>query len=440
MVDALSVAFVGHGSVYHDIAAFIGLVTLVFVTLLVIGGSPTEDGDNNPYGNDMEDDTEEAGNNGDDVDAMERGVAAAVSAAPKTKRMVSIAHDDIKSKRIVYIHIDVEDGGPMCGLLQISFVVLDADYKELGRFNEFVKPPINAIWNEQACKETHNYHKEHPKIVNAQPIEVVWPKMVAEVERHLVGDKVGMFLAWSGEGSDLSKMFTVTEITHRGVLHMPPTVKYFCDPKYVISKYLKCELNEKQRKPDAPVGYGIATVFNIAFDEELNGAHDSEIDTDAQVRLCKDERIKGFIDKNVSVKLMDEVWVGKRKRKAEVAAEKTRQVPWGWTDAPDFTYEIPRDLQYTSIGGGGVRGPTSQVTEACRKRNLADLFLFFMTIEMLQERRGKPAKGIYDGPQSLSTMPQAKFSTGCRILHGWTVSKSESCTTTWYAHRAIAPR
>ena len=149
MVDALSVAFVGHGSVYHDIAAFIGLVTLVFVTLLVIGGSPTEDGDNNPYGNDMEDDTEEAGNNGDDVDAMERGVAAAVSAAPKTKRMVSIAHDDIKSKRIVYIHIDVEDGGPMCGLLQISFVVLDADYKELGRFNEFVKPPVNAIWNEQ---------------------------------------------------------------------------------------------------------------------------------------------------------------------------------------------------------------------------------------------------------------------------------------------------
>ena len=147
---------------------------------------------------------------------------------------------------------------------------------------------------------------------------------------------------------------------------MPPSVKYFCDPKYVIMHYTGCKLNEKQRKPNAPVGYGIATVTNIAYDEELVNAHDSEVDTDAQVRLCKDDRVKDYIDKNVSVKLMDEVWVGKRKRKAEVAAEKTRQVPWGWTDAPDFTYEIPPDLQYTSIGGGGVRGPTSQVT--CRSR------------------------------------------------------------------------
>jgi len=70
----------------------------------------------------------------------------------------------------------------MCGLSQISVIILDADLNQMGQFNEFIKPPKNAIWCEQAWA-SHKYHKEHPSIVAAQPIDFVWPRMVRGSQR-----------------------------------------------------------------------------------------------------------------------------------------------------------------------------------------------------------------------------------------------------------------
>ncbi len=104
----------------------------------------------------------------------------------------------------------------------------------------------------------------------------------------------------------------------------------------------------------------------------------------AQVKICTDERVRDFIDKPKSVILMDEVWMGKKKRKAEVDAEPTREVPFGWNDATDLIYITPRDRNYKSSSGGGVRGPTNEITSVCKDRNLANLFLFFFTDKMLE--------------------------------------------------------
>ena len=40
----------------------------------------------------------------------------------------SLPDDDIVSKQIVYINVDVEDGGPYFGLLQILVVVVNTDF------------------------------------------------------------------------------------------------------------------------------------------------------------------------------------------------------------------------------------------------------------------------------------------------------------------------
>jgi hypothetical protein len=61
-----------------------------------------------------------------------------------TKKYHSIAHNDITKKKMVYIHVDVEHGGPNCGILQISAVIMDADLQVVGKFNEYVKPHENA--------------------------------------------------------------------------------------------------------------------------------------------------------------------------------------------------------------------------------------------------------------------------------------------------------
>ena len=42
----------------------------------------------------------------------------------------SLPDNDIVSKRIVYVHVDVEDGGPYCVLLQISVVVVNTDFSK----------------------------------------------------------------------------------------------------------------------------------------------------------------------------------------------------------------------------------------------------------------------------------------------------------------------
>jgi hypothetical protein len=83
----------------------------------------------------------------------------------------------------------------------------------------------------------------------------------------MMGNKVGMLLTWNGRGSDCSKLFHVTEVSHRGRLDMPPgiSIKYFCDPKNVISNYRRCLLHESKRGVSIPVGYGLATVYHTAF-------------------------------------------------------------------------------------------------------------------------------------------------------------------------------
>ena len=42
----------------------------------------------------------------------------------------SLPDDDIVCKPIAYIHVDVEDGEPYCGLLQISVVVVNTDFSK----------------------------------------------------------------------------------------------------------------------------------------------------------------------------------------------------------------------------------------------------------------------------------------------------------------------
>lgn len=77
----------------HYIVIFLGLVVLVFVALLVIGGGPDNDNDDNPEGGDMEE---------DDNDAMERGEASKPNTREQRKRGVCITR---ASRLLTYVGI-----------------------------------------------------------------------------------------------------------------------------------------------------------------------------------------------------------------------------------------------------------------------------------------------------------------------------------------------
>ncbi len=363
-----------------------------FATIAVIGltGSnfiPVQTGraaDESDHENGEEEEEEEVQVHQDELVAMEEAappVVATSADGQKTRRKNSIAHEDIESGNVVYIDTDLEDINST-DVIQLSAVVSDVNGVIKGTFNEFVKPPDDAEWDPNHC-DAHKIEKNDPRIANADSIKEVWVKYVGFVEGVLDGgSKVGMIRGWNGKGSEMTKFFKICHVLYRGELSMPRWVKYFCDPQKCISHYKGCKLHESKRKSQR-VGYGLGTTYAEAFDTNFVGEHDALNDSKAQQKLCNHPHVKPYLDKSVSVELIDDIWKGKQARQAVVDEEPSRALPLGWDDSPATTYPIPADLKYTGANGGGVCGPTSQVTDACTNRNLADLFLFFFTIPIL---------------------------------------------------------
>jgi len=67
---------------------------------------------------------------------------------PKQPRIVratkSIIDDQITNKQVIWLSFDIETGGKQCGILQLSGIFYDCDGNELGRFNEYCRPPPRA--------------------------------------------------------------------------------------------------------------------------------------------------------------------------------------------------------------------------------------------------------------------------------------------------------
>jgi len=400
----LSLSLLGAMDTPLPVSVAVFSVLFIVWALLVV---PTGDGDDD---DDMDTEEEESSDDGMDVEQGIGGAthpsgdlgmlvppAAAAAAAPvqptennlptaaaatgRTRQVYSIAHTDMLAGKVVYIHVDLEHTG--VHVCQLSAVITDANGTNLGTFDEYVRPPAHE-WNTTGCEMSHGYKSSDAFIKDADPIEQVWPRFTAKIESYLDnGNKVGMLIAWSGKGGDCGKLFEITEELHKGVLNMPRWVVYFCDPITCISHYTSCQLNESKRQ-SGRVGYGLGLVYEEAFGEPITNAHNSLRDAEAQAKIVCDARVRGYIDRTKSVVLMKDVWAGKRKQAGQHRAELTRAVPLGWDNEGVDTFELPREKSYAGPGGGGQAGPSSAVTRVCSTRSLADLFLFFVPLSLLE--------------------------------------------------------
>ena len=241
---------------------------------------------------------------------------------------------------------------------------MDADFNIIGEFNEFIRPPDTAVWDEHATR-VHGYHRSHESIVSAKSIVEVWARFKSTVESYTTKpNTVGMMLAWNGKASDCSKLFELTEVEYRGTLFMPDGVLYFADPMIAINGYKRNVLNESKSLTGTPLGYGLGVIYEIMFDEPLAGAHNSLVDAKAQAKIFADARVQSTFDLSKVVVLMEDVWSGKKKREYELASEPTRAVPFGWDDEGTEQNVIPERMQYFGSAGGGWRNCWSILT-AC---------------------------------------------------------------------------
>jgi len=110
--------------------------------------------------------TAPATSDGDDAAAPDGAAAAPV--IPKGK---SPAHFDSEAGNLVFFDLDVEVGGPNCGIIQLSAVAHDQAGNLLGQpFNEYVKPWAGARWNTDPDACCHGLSATDRRITTAEDI------------------------------------------------------------------------------------------------------------------------------------------------------------------------------------------------------------------------------------------------------------------------------
>jgi hypothetical protein len=160
--------------------------------------------------------TNEPSHNDDSISNDDHGTTTRIenqSNESTIQQNVSLAHHhkSLENDSCVLFSLDLETGGPKCGIIQLSVVAFLKSGKILGEFDKFITPPLEAIWSEQAM-QVHNLRPSLDCIKNADKIERVWPDFVVFVERFLDGgQKKGIIIAWSGKSCNAEWLFQVTE-------------------------------------------------------------------------------------------------------------------------------------------------------------------------------------------------------------------------------------
>jgi hypothetical protein len=110
----------------------------------------------------------------------------------------------------------------------------------------------------------------------------------------------------------------------------------------------------------------------VTANEALPGAHSAIVDARAQCTIVADDRFQRYMDKPVAMIAMTDV------------AELKRKVPTGWTEGVEGSaWKLQRDKEY-DYAGGGRHGPSLAARTCCEAQSLADLFLFFFPLPLLQ--------------------------------------------------------
>ncbi len=303
---------------------------------------------------------------------------------PKGK---SIAHYDLKAKRIVFVSLDVETGGEYCGIIQLSAEIFRKTGSTINRvaeaFNQYVRPPDGTIWNEEACLASHGLTAESRQIQNGRPFVTVWVQFCDWVSRHVRQDEKCILVAYRGETCDLRWIWKHTQAP-RSQLSMPPQLHYFMNPLEVIQNYKGCKFHPTKSKLES---LELGCVWKYITNRNLNGAHDSLVDAKAQTDIVTHKFFQAFIDRAKSIRTIDEIFTRAEQRNMSRLLEPTRPVHDPWfelTTNDDFTWSLSPEDEYLGPSSGGVWGPSSAMLQLARKGDLAEMFLAIFPLDVLK--------------------------------------------------------
>ena len=310
----------------------------------------------------------------------------------KKARKKSLVYDYIREGKAVFISLDLEHGGENCGITQLSAQIFrlcrDSVVKENKvkppyddifieeEFNEYVKPPQDAEWNEHTIAIT-GLGPTDQRIMEADSIEIVWGRFVAFINKYVPKTTRGIIVAWNGESCEMSWLYKLTQ-AQGSTLNFPARVNFAMDPYQIIKKRESCKMNKKHSKLSS---YQLSSVYKHVTGEDLEGAHSSIVDVRAQTKIvCHEDFRKMFALKD-SVKFISNIFSCKLKLSAEKSMEATRPVHGNWkADNDAEIWTIPQQYKYSGGSqGGGLCGPSAKVSQIASDRSttVTDIWLSY---------------------------------------------------------------
>ena len=167
---------------------------------------------------------------------------------------------------------------------------------------------------------------------------VVWSQFIAWIESNTERDEIIILVAYNGEKCDLKWIWRLTQAPCSSY-SMPSKIKYFIDPYSVMTHYASCKLNKSKSKLDS---YELGIVWKYLNKVNLNGAHDSLVDTKAQTDIIIHPYFMSFIDRLASVKENIDIFTATQQNEWKTKMELVCPVHEPWmeiTKDNNFTWE-----------------------------------------------------------------------------------------------------
>ena len=258
--------------------------------------------------------------------------------------------------------------------------------REEDTFNRYINPEVCPEYWDQHSISVHGILPDDERIINAGNMRTVWPDFQRWFFSIVSPAEMVVLVAWNGETCDLKWLWRLTQAPNSRY-SLPDNIKYFIDPYRVIEKYKTCPFNKTKSKIEA---YELGVVWKYANNgSNLNGAHDSLVDVQAQTDILTHSSFVPFIDRALSIQPKDEIFSRTLQNEWKKNMEPTRPVHVPWvelTKEHDIKWEPSWQDKSTGPQGGPPAGPTQFIVDIVRSaKGLADIFFAILPLDSLRE-------------------------------------------------------
>jgi hypothetical protein len=190
----------------------------------------------------------------------------------------SIAHHKLKHNLCQFLSIDIETGGDIAGIIQLSAELVHMKLVSTGKnvasdkaedcrrgctFNRYVQPGCAPEYWDQRSINVHGILPTNPRITGADEMRIVWPQFLSWLAEHSSAAEPIFLVAWNGGTCNLKWHSRLTQVPN-SQYSWPENVRYFIDPCHVVAKYKSCTLNEMKSKTQ---GHALGVMWSYIHDK-----------------------------------------------------------------------------------------------------------------------------------------------------------------------------